>query len=229
MGRQSQRRNRQRTERRRQQRQQQPVQTSNSSRNWLIAGIATVVVVAVVLVIAATGLIKGASAPPTPTPLPTAPPAPVVDGIPCNTSEQVAYHIHQYLELFDNGKQLSVPADVGIPSLVPGNEQYATCLYWLHVHHAYPNVIHVESPSAKTYTLGDFFDIWKATKKYTDPPGDAFLQRLEAAPAGSIHVFVNGKPYTKGYRTIVLRQHEVIAVELGKQVPPKPFTNWGSL
>jgi hypothetical protein len=227
VGRQSQRRNRQRTERRRQQRQQLPVQKSNSSRNWLIAGIIAVLVVAGAIVLAVSGVTNSAT--PTPTPIPTTPPAPVVDGIPCNTSEQVAYHIHQYLELFDNGKQLSVPADIGIPSLVPGNETSATCLYWLHVHHAYANVIHVESPSAKTYTLGNFFDIWKATKKYTDPPGDAFLQRLEAAPAGNVHVFVNGKPYTKGYRTVRLTQHEVIAVELGKQVQPKPFSKWGNL
>lgn len=133
------------------------------------------------------------------------------------------------VSLFDNGNELSVPADIRIPSLVSGDEQYSTCLYWLDVHHADPNVIHVESPSAKTYTLGDFFDIWKATEKYTDPPRYAFLQRLQAAPAGTIHVFVNGKPCTKGYRRIVLRQHEVIAVELGRQVLPKPFSNWGSL
>ncbi len=35
-----------------------------------------------------------------------------------------------------------------------------TCLYPLHVHDGEPNIIHIESPIQKTYTLGNFFDIW---------------------------------------------------------------------
>lgn len=225
MGRQSQRRNRQRTQRRQEQRRQQAVPKRPSRATWLIPGI----IIVLVLVAAAAFIVTQLNATATPTPIPTVAPAPVVDGIPCQTSEQVAYHIHQYLELFDNGKQLSLPADIGIPSTVPGIEQDATCLYWLHVHHAYPNVIHVESPTARTYTLGNFFDIWKATKQYTDPPGDAFLTRLGVTSPGQIHVFVNGKPYTKGYRTVPLTSHEVIAVEIGKEVKPKPFTSWNGL
>ena len=33
------------------------------------------------------------------------------------------------------------------------------CFYWMHVH-AQDGIIHIESPTPKTYELGQFFDIW---------------------------------------------------------------------
>ena len=42
--------------------------------------------------------------------------------------------------------------------------QATQCYYWLHVHvhvHAQDGVIHIESPAGHTYTLGQFFDLWR--------------------------------------------------------------------
>ena len=38
--------------------------------------------------------------------------------------------------------------------------QATRCYYWLHTH-TNDGVIHVESPTQRLYTLGDFFDIWR--------------------------------------------------------------------
>jgi hypothetical protein len=89
-----------------------------------------------------------------------------VDGIQCDSSEQVAYHIHAHLSIYVNGKLRAIPAGVGI--VTPVAQQTANgafdsatnCYYWLHVH-AQDGVIHVESPTTTTYTLGQFFAIWK--------------------------------------------------------------------
>jgi hypothetical protein len=153
--------------------------------------------------------------------------APSVDGVQCGAAEALVYHIHQYLELYDNGKQVAVPSSIGIP----GSEQNPTCFYWIHVHALYPNVIHVESPLQKTFTLGNFFDIWQATKDSAVPPGDAYVRSLKAAATrGEVHAYYNGKPWRGGYRSIPLTPHAVIAVEIGRPVvPPRPFTNWNGL
>jgi hypothetical protein len=44
-----------------------------------------------------------------------------------------------------------VPAGIGIKP--------PDCIYWLHTHDI-SGIIHVESPDNRTFTLGQFFDIW---------------------------------------------------------------------
>jgi hypothetical protein len=187
----------------------------------------------VLLVLIALGITyaasRGSSASPLTTPL--AQTHQTVDGIQCSGAEQLAYHIHQYVELYDHGKRVQLPADIGIPASPPGNEYNARCFYWLHVHAAYPNVIHVESPVAKTFTLGQFFDLWKASRTYTVPAGDAFVLKVRAAAArGALHVFLNGRQWTHDYARVPLKEHNVIAVEIGSPVvQPRPFAQWNGL
>jgi hypothetical protein len=141
--------------------------------------------------------------------------------------EQLAYHIHQHLTLYENGKQVQVPSEIGIP----GGENNPTCFYWIHVHASTPDIIHVESPIHKTFALGTFFDIWKATRTSANPPGDGYVLRLQAAAAkGQVHAFLNGKSWHGSYRSIPLKEHAVITVEIGTPVvAPKPFTGWNGL
>src|SRR5947209_789939 len=74
-----------------------------------------------------------------------------VDGIKCETAEQLAYHIHSHLAIFVNGAERVVPAGVGIDD--------STCIYWLHTHDE-SGVLHVESPDSRVFTLGNFFAVW---------------------------------------------------------------------
>jgi hypothetical protein len=164
---------------------------------------------------------------PTPT-IPTEDLRPPVDGIHCGSQEQVVYHIHQHLALYDHGTQVALPSSVGIWG---GETQNFVCYYWIHVHALYPGIIHVESPKANLWTLGNFFDIWKATKSFATPQSsNAFLTKLESASPSQITVFVDGKRWTRGYRTVPLAPHAVIQIDLGKPVvPPQPFTKWNGL
>jgi hypothetical protein len=82
----------------------------------------------------------------------TATAAPDIDGVQCNTTMQLAYHIHAHLTIYDAGRPVTVPEGVGI-------NQRGACYYWLHTHDT-SGVIHVESPVEQQYPLRNFLDIW---------------------------------------------------------------------
>lgn len=137
-----------------------------------------------------------------------------VNGIQCGSKEQLAYHIHSHLAVFDNGQARSIPGGIGIPgSQVVQSTQGPVaaggqCIYWLHTH-APDGVIHVESPTQRIYTLGDFFDEWHQPLS-ANQVGDV---------KGKISALVNGKPWTKSVRAIPLVPHAVIQLNVGSPVP----------
>ncbi len=138
----------------------------------------------------------------------------VVDlGLPSLGAEQLAFHIHQELEIFVNGQRVTVPAHIGIAS--------AADLAVIHVH-ATDGVIHVESPVQRTFTLGQFFGVWGVYFDRTTIGG------FHAGNGKSLRVYVNGKPYSGDPTKLALTNHEVIVVTFGTaaQVPnpiPKTF------
>jgi len=74
-----------------------------------------------------------------------------VDGIPCDHLEHTRFHLHTHIDIFVDGKAITIPKNIGI---VPGE-----CLHWIHTHDE-TGIIHMESPINFNYTLGVFFDIW---------------------------------------------------------------------
>lgn len=122
---------------------------------------------------------------------------------------------------------MPLPRSIGIP----GTEANPTCFYWLHVHALYPDIIHVESPVNKIFTLGQFFDVWKATRNDAIPRGDVYVLKLEQAAArGDVTVFVGRRRWETSYRSIPLTSHESITIEVGKPiVPPVVFNTWDGL
>ena len=145
-----------------------------------------------------------------------------VDGIRCGATEQLAYHIHAHLAVFVNGVQQSLPAGIGIP----GSQAQQTsqgpiaaggqCIYWLHTHTA-DGVIHVESPTQRVYTLGNFFDEW----------GQPLTSGQAASAKGRITAYLNGKAWKKSVRDIPLLPHAVIQLQIGEPSPPLQSINWG--
>jgi hypothetical protein len=144
-----------------------------------------------------------------------------VDGITCGATEQLAYHIHAHLAVFANGSLYQLPAGVGIPGShaaqtnVGPVAQGGSCIYWLHTHTT-DGVIHVESPTKRIYTLGDFFDIWH----------QPLSPHQVASLHGAITAFVNGKPWTKSPRDIPLVPHEDIQLNIGEPAPPIMTIDW---
>jgi hypothetical protein len=128
-----------------------------------------------------------------------------IDGIKCEAMEGNAFHVHAKLAIFINGKNHTVPALIGITNY---------CFYWLHTHDQ-SGIIHIESPSHRNFTLGNFFDIWKQKLNNNQ------ILNHTASASNPLTVYVNGTQVPKGtiYRDIPLHAHDVISIVYGS--PPK--------
>jgi hypothetical protein len=134
-----------------------------------------------------------------------------VDGIQCQGAEQVLFHIHAHLTLFVDGTARRIPYGIGIPgartSPTPNGPYVGAgnCFYWLHTHAA-DGIIHIESPVARTYTLGDFFDVW----------GEK-LGPAEVGPvSGPVTAFYDGRLFPANPRDIPLTRHAQIQLDIGR-------------
>ena len=118
-----------------------------------------------------------------------------IAGIQCERQEYGNFHIHAHLDIFIDGKPHAVHESIGIIE--------RTCLYWMHTHDR-RGIIHVESPEARAFTLGQFFDIWKATQK--------------GAPATkeTPKIFVNGKPVNGRLEQVEIAPLSEIVIVYGK-------------
>ena len=146
-----------------------------------------------------------------------------VDGIRCQTNEQLIFHIHSHLTIFVNGAPRQVPAGVGIPGSHPQTTSQGpvaaggTCLYWLHTH-APDGIIHVESPIHRVYRLGNFFNEWG------QPLGPSVLGPYK----GHVVAIYNGKLYKGNPRDIPLNPHAQIQLEVGKPLIAPVTITWPS-
>jgi hypothetical protein len=187
-------------------------QRARQTRLRILAGAAVLAAVAlvVVAVIAFTGGRTTAQR------VRAAPTGATVDGIACQTSEQVAYHIHAHLTIFASGARQVVPAGVGIPGpqqVVGGFVEGGRCLYWLHTHDS-TGVVHIESPVQRVYTLEQFFDVW----------GRPLSGTQVGRATGHVTAFINGRRFAGDPRSVKLTPHAVIQLDVGKVVAPQPFT-----
>jgi len=128
-----------------------------------------------------------------------------IDGIQCNVAEQLVFHNHAHLDIYINGQPYNVTSQIGI---VPGK-----CIYWLHTHDD-SGIIHIESPVTRNFTLGQFFDIWKA--KFNN--SQAFNNIFNKTGNDNMpQIYKNGNKLSSGtnYRDIKLDEHDEIALVYG--------------
>lgn len=136
-----------------------------------------------------------------------------VNGMPCETMAQLAYHIHVHLSLIVNGEQLAIPLAVGAvnPQVQANFVTAASCFYWLHTHDA-SGIVHVEPSVNQPLTLGQFFDTW----------GQPLTATNTAGFSGPLTVFVDGKRYTADPRAIAFTERMQITLEVGTPLVPPP-------
>ena len=160
--------------------------------------------------------------------------SPTVAGIPCDELEGAQVHYHAALQIVYQGQVRNLRDSIGIQPNSTGTG--VKCYYWLHVHGADKNVIHIESPASRTFTLGQFMDVWNAWSKANG--GDP--QLLDATHVSTftltgdeqMKVYIDlgdGKGatlYTGDPRKIPLKSHEVITIEITPPDvnPPPKFT-----
>jgi hypothetical protein len=119
---------------------------------------------------------------------------------PLSPVEGTVIHIHQHLDIYVDGHQVTVPAGVGIDPVAG----FAP----LHTHDP-SGIIHVESPTVRSYTLGEFFAVWGV--RFTP----ACLGGYCAGGGRQLRVYVDGRPYQGDPTGLVLAAHQELVVAFG--------------
>jgi hypothetical protein len=129
-----------------------------------------------------------------------------VSGITCDRGEHNTYHVHSQLTIRVDGTQVPVPANIGVRPNV--------CLYWLHTHDA-SGLLHVEAPTQREFTLGQFFEVWG------QPLGPDAVGTYPVGDGQQIFAFVDGQAYTGDLRAIQLVDGRRIEIQIGAAaIPP---------
>ncbi|TAM53288.1 MAG: hypothetical protein EPN57_11010 [Paraburkholderia sp.] len=122
-----------------------------------------------------------------------------VDGLTCAPGMSVNYHVHAHLGIINNGKWLALPKNIGILS---------SCDYEMHTHDQ-TGIIHIEAPSVKNFTLGDFFDIW----------GEPLTSANVAGITGDVVAYISDNGEARRYmgdlRAITLTSHRDVTLQIG--------------
>lgn len=122
-------------------------------------------------------------------------------GLPALAAEGTALHYHDHLDVFVNGKRVTVPAGIGI---APNEEFFSP----LHTHDT-TGIVHVESAEPRAFTLGEFLEVW----------GVPLTARCLGGycSTGGLHVcvYVNGRLLAGDPRRLTLQPHQEILVAFG--------------
>lgn len=134
-------------------------------------------------------------------------------GLSALPKEGSALHIHLHLDIFIGGKSVSVPADIGV-------NEAAHFISPIHTHDS-TAFIHIESPTIRTFTLGQFFDVWGV--RLTGQCVGGYCSGGDK----TLKVYVNGNLASGDPRQIELAEHQEIVVTYGTsgELPnPIPLT-----
>lgn len=112
----------------------------------------------------------------------------------CTTDMATQFHIHPMLRIVFDGVDQVIPSNIGI---VNG------CMNALHTHDD-TGKLHVESPVAKDFVLGDFFAVWKQRFDKTHILGKV------AEGGATITVTVNGKKVDTYENTVLYDGDQIV-------------------
>jgi hypothetical protein len=123
-------------------------------------------------------------------------------------AEGTVMHTHANLQIFVHGKPETVPVDIGITN---------AAIQSLHTHDT-NGTVHMESSVARTFTLGEFFDVWGV--RFTPSCLGAYCNGGD----NTLQVFVNGREQTGDPTQIAMNDHVIVvtygtAAELPNPIP----------
>lgn len=128
----------------------------------------------------------------------------------------IGFHIHAALFVYADGKQVPVPADIGI-------DPQGRFLAALHTHDG-SGVVHMEATKPYPFTLGEFINVWGVY--FT---GNT-LGGYKAGNGNVLQLWVNGKQVSDpvNYK---MKEHDVMILGYGKpgSFPTKKSYNFGEL
>jgi hypothetical protein len=126
---------------------------------------------------------------------------------------ETTFHIHAWLHIFDDGKKVVVPANIGI-------DQAAGFLSPLHTHDT-TGIIHMEADQEYDFTLGQFMNVWGV--KFSDNQ----IGSLKSKGDQKLQVYVNGQ-LVKDPVNVVMQEHDNIVIGYGKSdsFPHEPKLDW---
>lgn len=112
-------------------------------------------------------------------------------------------HIHQHLDIWVDGEKVTVPESIGI-------DAGGGFISDLHTHDT-TGIMHVESPTQQSFSLGQFFAVWGL------PLSADCIGSLCEQGAKQLRLWVNGVEVTADPTRIVLAEHQQIVVAYGTQ------------
>jgi uncharacterized protein DUF4190 len=141
---------------------------------------------------------------------------PTRSAIPCDLLEHTVVHYHAAVQIFEGGVQVPIPTNVGRPGI---------CFYWIHMHAGSPDVVHIEAPDERAFTVGDFFDVWAASTKQPVRLDSRHVGTIALGTGQTLVVFVDGNRYSADPAGIVLLPHTVVQLEIAPPTldPPPAF------
>jgi hypothetical protein len=120
-----------------------------------------------------------------------------------------------HVELFAHRRVVIVPAGIGMAPPLQARGAYvraARCSYPVRTRE--PTGLLELDPRAGPFTLGDLFAIWG------QPLSATRLAGFRALPGTSVAAYLDGRPWPGDPRTMPLRHHAVIVLEIAGHVPP---------
>ncbi len=135
-----------------------------------------------------------------------------VDGLRCSGSNPTRHGVH--VELFARGLALLLPAGIGIAPPLARDGAYVVrgrCSYPLRTRE--PTGV-IEVVAGTTPTVGQLFDVWGQRLSRSRIAG------FRARRGIRVLAFVGGKRWTLDPRSIPLRRHAEIVLEVDGYVPP---------
>ena len=114
---------------------------------------------------------------------------------------KMVLHLHQHLNVTADGTRLNIPKNIGIDASLYKDHSLSRYglqgLAPLHTHDD-SGTIHVESNTNRTYTLGEFLNIWGGL----------------ALNGKTVKATVNGSQPVSDFRNLILRDGQQIALDV---------------